>query len=98
MGPYQGHGRSWQGSRPPAASTSRSSAGPAADRRQICHPRTKARTRKKGTLTMSDRLAAHWPPTIRNLPSETSTVLVMDVNPGITGVYAQPGFHRAMTQ
>ena len=29
----------------------------------------KARTRKKGTLTMSDRLAAHWPPTIRNLPA-----------------------------
>jgi hypothetical protein len=31
-------------------------------------------------------------------PGEASTALVMDVNPGITGVYAQPGFHPAMTQ
>jgi hypothetical protein len=31
-------------------------------------------------------------------PGEASTVLVMDVNRGITGVYAQPGFHPAMTQ
>ena len=38
---------------------------------QTCQPRTRARTRKKGTLTMSDHLAAHRPPTIRNLPTRT---------------------------
>ena len=36
-------------------------------RRPIGHPRPIARTRKKGTPIMSDRLAAHRPPTIRNL-------------------------------
>ena len=27
-------------------------------------------------------------------PGESTTVFVMDVNSNITGVYAQPGFHR----
>jgi len=38
---------------------------------QICYPRTRAHIRKKGTLTMSDRLAEHWPWTIRNLSTRT---------------------------
>jgi hypothetical protein len=42
-----------------------------AGHRQINHPRTLARTRKKGTPTMFDRLAAYRPPTIRNLPTRT---------------------------
>ena len=35
------------------------------------HPRPRAQARKKGTPAISDRFAAHLPPTIRNLPART---------------------------
>jgi hypothetical protein len=44
---------------------------PAAAHRETSHPRLLARTWKKGTPAMSDRLAAYRPPTIRNLPART---------------------------
>ena len=40
------------------------------------HPRPPAQARKKGTPTMSDRLAAHLPPAIRNLPARTRRLTI----------------------
>src|SRR5262249_7695145 len=40
------------------------------------HPRPRAQARKKGTPAMSDRLAAHLPPAIRNLPARTRRLTI----------------------
>ena len=40
------------------------------------HPRPLAQARKKGTPAMSDRLAAHLPPAIRNLPARTRRLTI----------------------
>ena len=39
-------------------------------------PRPLAQARKKGTPAMSDRLAAHLPPAIRNLPARTRRLTI----------------------